>query len=252
LELLPSKCPGWNLENGENKKAEKDYLNICLEKFNLEKTDGWGFLLNQKGAYKFFVKNEREKFKKLIASYEQKELAIDVSAGCGNYDVYLSSLVSRMVHCEAQTSALTSAFKLATKLNINNIVFIRSNYLNLPFNDGIFDIVICTDTLERGKNHEIQALKEIYRILKNGGHAIVDFHNKRKLLDRIRNPYIKTYTKKEIKNLLKEALDIDDFKIYPVGHFPTSFIQNETVYKILDKIFFFLPPIRFIVELKKK
>lgn len=175
---------------------------------------------------------------------------IDVSAGCGNYSIYLSSLSSLMFHCEAESRSLLNARELATNSKRDNIIFVRANYLKLPFPDNLFDIIICTDTLERGKNHELQLLKEMYRILKKGGRRIFDFHNLRPLAKKY-NPHITFYTKEEIKKLFKE-LNINNSKIYPFGYFPTSLAPNEFIFSLLDKIFkFFLPPIRYIAVIEK-
>ena len=110
--------------------------------------------------------------------------------------------------------------------------------------------MICTDTLERGRNHEIQLIGEIYRILQNGGMGIFDFHNFRPRFKGSVRP-INYYTEKEIKKLLK-GLNINDFKIYPFGYFPTRFAPSELAYLLLDRIFkFFVPPIRYLVVIKK-
>lgn len=250
IEILPKEFPKWNLNQNENQKAEKDYYSLSTEKFGWErKSKGWGFLTEQKSGYRAFVKKEREKIKNLIPSHLRNGLMIDVSAGSGNYSVYLSSLASLMIHCEVEVQSLLSARELAVNSKRDNIIFVRANYLKLPFPDNLFDVVICTDTLERGKSHEIQLLKEMYRILKKGGRGIFDFHNLKPLAKKY-NPHITFYRKKDIENLLKE-LNIKNFKIYPFGYLSTSLSLNEFIYSILDKILFFLPPIRYLVVIEK-
>jgi SAM-dependent methyltransferase len=44
------------------------------------------------------------------------------------------------------------------------------NVLSLPFNEGMFDSVLCSELLEHLDNPEV-AIKEIYRVLKVGGIA---------------------------------------------------------------------------------
>jgi len=251
VELLPREFPKWDLQNGENKETEETYYRFCLEKFSWErKSPGWGAFTIDNPGYRAFIKKEREKIKNLILLRLQNWLMIDVSAGCGNYSVYLSSLASLMVHCEAEIQSLLSAQELAANSKGDNIIFVRANYLKLPFLDNLFDVVICTDTLERGKNHEIQLLREMYRILKKGGTGIFDFHNLRPLAKKY-NPHIVFYTKEEIKKLF-EGLNINNFKIYPFGYFPTRFALNEFIYSLLDRIFkYFLPPIRYIAVIEK-
>ena len=252
VEILPKQFPKWNLGQNENQKSEKDYYGLSTEKFSWEKKSmGWGSLhfLRNPGR-RAFVKKEREKIKNLIPPSLRNGLMIDVSAGCGNYSVYLSHSASLMVHCEAEIQSLLDAHEMADDSRRKNVIFLRANYLKLPFPNNLFNVVICTDTLERGKNHEIQLLREIYRILKKDGIGIFDFHNLRPLAKKY-NPYIAFYKKKDIKNFLKE-LGMNNFKIYPFGYFPTSLVPNEFIYSVLDKIFkFFVPPIRYIVVMKK-
>jgi ubiquinone/menaquinone biosynthesis C-methylase UbiE len=44
--------------------------------------------------------------------------------------------------------------------------------LNIPFEDNYFDLIICNHVLEHIPN-DIDAMKEIYRVLKKGGEAIL-------------------------------------------------------------------------------
>jgi hypothetical protein len=46
----------------------------------------------------------------------------------------------------------------------------------LPFNNTLQQI-ICTDTLIRGRLHEILLLNSLHNALSDGGQALVDFHN---------------------------------------------------------------------------
>lgn len=46
------------------------------------------------------------------------------------------------------------------------------NVLNIPFQDNYFDIIICNHLLEHVPN-DIDAMKELYRVLKNDGQAIL-------------------------------------------------------------------------------
>lgn len=46
------------------------------------------------------------------------------------------------------------------------------NVLNIPYEDNFFDIIICNHLLEHVPD-DIKAMKELYRVLKNGGKAIL-------------------------------------------------------------------------------
>jgi ubiquinone/menaquinone biosynthesis C-methylase UbiE len=250
VEILPKEIPQWDLSSEDNKQAEEEYKRICLEKFTwTENPKGWGFFPELHAGSRAFVKKEIDKIKNMILSYRQNGLIIDVSGGSGNYSLPLSSMASLMIHCETDIQSLLTAYYQANKLKIKNIIFVRANYLKLPFQDNTFDVIICTDTLERGRNHEIKLIKEIYRILKEGGIGILDFHNLRPLAKTF-NPKITFYSKREIEVFLMK-LNIKNFEIYPFGYFPTSLALSESMYLFLDKFLFFLPPIRYIVVIKK-
>lgn len=53
-----------------------------------------------------------------------------------------------------------------------NIIGLLGEAENLPFNDGIFDIVICSEVIEHLFNPE-QAIKHMYRSLKKGGRLFI-------------------------------------------------------------------------------
>ncbi|WP_423792596.1 class I SAM-dependent methyltransferase [Methanocaldococcus indicus] len=90
------------------------------------------------------------------------------------------------------------------------------NLLYLPFKDNVFDTVLCINVLE---HIGIEGFKEIYRVLKRGGKAIIVFMNKDCLF------------KEEIFfnfDIFHKPLSIEDFKGYKI------------IYK---KSFYFFPPI---------
>jgi SAM-dependent methyltransferase len=170
----------------------------------------------------------------------KKGMAIDISGGVGNYSIFLSDFVKVIIHCELHISSIIEAYNGKR----NNMIFVRSAYLKLPFISDIFDYVICTDTLERGWNHEVKLLKEIMRIMKIGGKAIVDFHNLRWFK---KNKIICAYKPDSIKKLLYDV-GIKNYTLYPFSYVPTTLVCKESVYPYLDNLFRFLfPPIRHVV-----
>ena len=53
---------------------------------------------------------------------------------------------------------------------------VRADYFSLPFRDSV-DVIVCTDSLIRGLDHEVALLKSIRKALTARGRAVVDFHN---------------------------------------------------------------------------
>lgn len=247
VEMLPSKFPDWNLNENENRKAEEDYKNLLEEQFAWDKkSNGWGYLHAAFPGYRAFVKREREKILELL-NPSSESIAIDVSGGVGNYSIFLSDVVEFMVHCEVHIPSILTAYN-RVKDKKDKMLFFRSTYLKLPFKSASFDCLICTDTLERGWNHEVQLLKEILRILKIGGKAVVDFHNLKWFR---RNRNICEYKISKVKQILSEA-GISEYSIYPFGYAPSMSVPTESLYTILDNVFkLFFPCIRHIVVFTK-
>lgn len=53
-----------------------------------------------------------------------------------------------------------------------NMALTKADLCNLPFADNDFDIVICSHVLEHIKD-DLKAMREIYRVIKPGGEAII-------------------------------------------------------------------------------
>ena len=71
---------------------------------------------------------------------------------------------------------ITFAENLKTILKTDNILFSIGNAEKLPFQDSYFDIVICGEVIEHLKQPE-NCLKEIKRVLKNGGVSLISTPN---------------------------------------------------------------------------
>lgn len=247
IEILPSIFPEWSLSknNKENVKTEESYKDIFDREFRwYEKPGGWGDLSAANPGYRAFVKSEVERIYELISPSDEKIVA-DISGGVGNYSIPLSESVKTVFHCELDVESIQTAYHRGKG---RNIFFIRTPYLKLPFDSDVFDYVVCTDTLLRGRAHELMLLTEIKRILKNGGRAIVDFHNQRPFY---RDRFIRLYNRKEIASLLLDS-DIKQYEIYPFGYVPSVFVPSEFFYSAMNRIFsFFVPCQRYIVVFSK-
>jgi len=231
IEMLPSRFLEWGFSKNEKQtvSVEKSYKEIFDREFGwYEKPIGWGDFPAANPGYRAFVKAELERIREIIGPSDGK-IAVDVSAGVGNYSIPLSSSVGAMFHCELDVESIQIANSSAEG---KNIFFIRAPYLKLPFCSDVFDYVICTDTLIRGWNHEKMLLTEIYRVLRAGGRAIVDFHNQRLVY---KEGNISLYNRKKIASLLMEV-DIKKYEVYPFGYIPSMFVPDESYYHILNRL----------------
>ncbi len=88
--------------------------------------------------------------------------------------------------------------------------FIESNIPPLPFEDNSFDSVVSFQVIEHIKE-DATYLKEIYRVLKPGGKALISTPNIKMTLSR--NPWhIREYTADELKKLCATIFDGVDMK----------------------------------------
>lgn len=86
--------------------------------------------------------------------------------------------------------AIKEAEDYKQKIELKNCFFTVGNAERLGFKDDSFDIVVCTEVLEHLPNPN-ETLKEIYRVLKLGGVAIITTPNGENILKKIAGRKIK-------------------------------------------------------------
>ena len=105
------------------------------------------------------------------------------------------------------TNSYTAVDKIADVVNglskkYADVNFIRANIPPLPFEDNTFDMVISFQVIEHIQNDEL-FLKEIHRVLRPGGKALISTPNSKMTLSR--NPWhIREYTAAELTALCKK------------------------------------------------
>jgi SAM-dependent methyltransferase len=226
------------------------YLQIRGEQFRLDQpagANGWGYLPSAHPGYRAFVRAERELIRDRLRG--SKDTLVDVSAGVGNYSIYLAQFFRRVIHCELHVPSLASAIRSA--MGKANIFFVRSDYMALPVKDSSTDAVVCTDTLERGPEHEKWLLNEIIRIMKPGGVATIDFHNDRFGRAVKRSKDVVFYDLARFEDLLRDV-GFSQYAVMPIGYVPTRCVPHEGTYHSLDRVFrLFAPPSRYLLTLYK-
>jgi SAM-dependent methyltransferase len=148
----------------------------------------------------------------VVEGAEARNLFCDFSAGAGYYTLaYASSKDWRwVVHYDLSVDSLTYAHRKAEKLGLENILFVRMDYLRPAFRRSL-QRVVCLDSLIRGEWHEKLALEAIQSSLAPGGAAVVDFHNwwhnPIRRLGLLRNNFgpNRSYSKSETARLLASA-----------------------------------------------
>ena len=81
-----------------------------------------------------------------------------------------------------------------------NVRICRGSYLELALKRQSADVVLCFDTVERGIEHDTWLLREIARVLKPCGRAMVDYHYRGKA-----NHSIRCYSDAEFREVAGSA-----------------------------------------------
>lgn len=162
----------------------------------------------------------------LMKLLENTKDSILLDIGCGD------GFVLKRINCKRKTGIDLSYNILEKAKSINIVTLICSDAEKLPFKDNVFDIIICTETLEHVLSPRI-VMNEIYRVLKKDGNVYISIPYEhgirpflRKLLGWSDNPlHINRFRENEILNLLK------DFDIEKVVYFPIKIILLDILIK---------------------
>lgn len=101
---------------------------------------------------------------------------LEVGCGRGFYEQAISSIYPQ-VHIVG-TDVNEGYLAIARKATTNKYVrFQKADATSLPFDDNVFDRVICTEVLEHIPDDQ-KVTQEIYRVLKKGGKALFTVPNK--------------------------------------------------------------------------
>lgn len=233
-----------------NSSVQSGYAALHAEALTLEaQPPGWGDLAGAPPGKRAFVRRERQAIAELLAD-RGAGVVVDVSGGVGNYSSYLAAAARTVIHCELHVPSFAQACR--DHGEIDNMVFVRGDYLALPLADASADGVICTDTLIRGVEHERALLAEIRRILKPGGRAVVDFHHHRFRRIQKRSPLAKPYLRAEFERLTVQA----GFRVertQGIGYIPARAVPWEWSYRVFDSLArLMVPPSRYLVVLARE
>lgn len=205
-----------------------------------EKARLWG--LESKYGTSGFVSTLRNK----ILSFVKSETICDVGAGVGNYSLFFSNKAKIVFHCDLDLEVIFSAAQEAKKQKINNILFIRCDYLYLPFRSNSLHCITSIDVLEKGYEHDSKLIEQISKKLIPNGKYIIDFHSKERT-KLTKAPITDRYSRKELTSLINSH-NMSINEIFGMGYLPTIRNFSGIVYSILNNLCkLFFPPARWLI-----
>jgi 2-polyprenyl-3-methyl-5-hydroxy-6-metoxy-1,4-benzoquinol methylase len=188
-----------------------------------------------------------EKSRDTIMKFIDQNLVCDVGAGIGDYSFPLAKKSKIIFHCDLDLEAINYSRKIAYEQNLNNILFIRCDYMFLPFKNSSLPCITCIDVLERGEEHDNKLLEQLTLKIKSHGICISDFHSKERMkLTRVKD-FGDRYSKNDLKSLFSKN-DMNISEIIGMGFLPQLKNIPGLIYYIgnaIGKIF--LPPARWLV-----
>jgi ubiquinone/menaquinone biosynthesis C-methylase UbiE len=100
---------------------------------------------------------------------------LDVACGTGVAAFELAPMVGpegRVVGIDLDASMLAIAERVRAERALNNVTFREMSVLEMKYNDGVFDKVVCQHAL-MFFDDKVHALREMYRVLSHGGKMVI-------------------------------------------------------------------------------
>ena len=117
----------------------------------------------------------------MVGRYVKKgSLILSVGCGAGREPIALSTSGHEVIGLDIIHEMLHKGSLLAKEMNARHVHFTEMNAVSLGFHNDIFDAALLTNqllTLIRKKVNRLLALREIFRVLKPGGVAIITTHS---------------------------------------------------------------------------
>ncbi len=99
----------------------------------------------------------------------------DIGCGNGRHLIPCAKHCNKIIGIDISQNLLNIVKKKIIDERIKNVSLIHANMVKIPIKENSIDSVICIASIHNIKGHtqRIQSIKEIYRILKNNGTALI-------------------------------------------------------------------------------
>ncbi|MGE4169465.1 MAG: methyltransferase domain-containing protein [Candidatus Margulisiibacteriota bacterium] len=131
---------------------------------------------------------EKKTLHRLLSKIPKAKTLLDAGCGFGRLFPAYQDRAENFVLMDYSDAMLDQA---KGSLGTTNITYQQGNLINLPFADAQFDTVFSIRTLHHVEDPK-QFFKEVYRVLKPGGHLLFEIPNKRHVLNIVRYSLCKT------------------------------------------------------------
>jgi SAM-dependent methyltransferase len=121
----------------------------------------------------------------LVAAALPCEALLDAGCGDGLYLEAIGSSAKRLVGTDISGRILETARRTAARSGVEPEL-VRANLERLPFAEGEFDVVLCTQVVEHLLD-PAQGLRELARVLRRGGVLVVTTDNSRNVVSKVLN-----------------------------------------------------------------
>jgi ubiquinone/menaquinone biosynthesis C-methylase UbiE len=106
----------------------------------------------------------------------KKVLDIGCSNGKLSLEILEKTNIKELAGIDPAPDRISKAIELAESKNLKNVSFYAASSENLEiFSDDSFDAIFCNMAFQQFKNPQ-KALNEMFRVLKKGGEAIINFN----------------------------------------------------------------------------
>ncbi len=105
---------------------------------------------------------------------EGAKTILDLGCGAGRHSVLLGKQGFQVIALDISETALKTLDGRLKTASIDTVALVKREMRNLPFIDGYFDGIICTNVLHHGKLVEIErTIGEVLRVMREGAPAFI-------------------------------------------------------------------------------
>jgi len=110
-----------------------------------------------------------------IDRIDSSALILDIGCGNGRHLIPSARRCRFAVGVDISFNMLTICRKNLLENDITNFSLVRADATNLPFRDSTFDFILFIASLHniRGRQQRVNALREVGRVMKDGGKALI-------------------------------------------------------------------------------